>query len=334
MRSTPVIIALILIPLILSGQPSAVYSGQTVWDLPAMAEENIDIGLWALIAAKEFDPSIDIPSYLDRLDQKAAEIKLMLAGRNRDMDKFLATRMFIYQAGPWNENRPYAYDLDDPLGDKPGSRSLSTYMDTRLGNCVTMPLLFAALLERVDPELKFHAVIVPNHIFLRFYDRQTGDVWNVETTNEASPARNAWYVEQSDITQEAIESGLYLRDLSRKEFMGALIETMISHHRELGNYSKALEYADLFLEAYPDSDIGLVQKGALFSWLVYEIVEKARNEARSLSPDERTMARHYDQQAELYINKAFSLGWRPETDEEREAYLKIIEQEKSRRTEQ
>lgn len=111
--------------------------------MPNVAEDEIDIGLWALIAAREFDSSLDISVYLDRLDKKAAEIKKMLAGRNSDMEKFLATRMFIYENGPWNNFQPYAYDLDDPLGNNPKNRFLSTFMDTRLGNCINMPFIFA-----------------------------------------------------------------------------------------------------------------------------------------------------------------------------------------------
>ena len=239
------------------------YSGQTIWDLTEISADEVNVGLWSLIVAKELDPELEIARYLHRLDDKADEIKHMLSGRNRDIDKFLAIRTFIYESGQWNDFSPFQYDLDDPLGDITQSRFLSSYMDSKLGNCVTMPLFMATLMERVDPELEFHAVLVPLHMFVRFYDRQSGDVWNVETTNGANPARNSWYIEQAGILQESIDSGLYLQDLSHKELIGQLIGTLVRYHRFNEDYETALSYAELMLELHLKSAIGIVQKAAI-----------------------------------------------------------------------
>ena len=73
--------------------------------------------------------------------------------------KLDAVRKVIYTAGPWNDNRPFAYDLSDPLGQKPGNRRLSTYLKTRLGNCVSMPALFLIIADRLS--LNVHLVRTP-----------------------------------------------------------------------------------------------------------------------------------------------------------------------------
>ncbi len=286
-------------------------------------EVNFNIGLWALIIANEFDKTVDIKSNLKKLDEMSEEIKRMLAGRESDMDKFLAVKMFLYEAGEWNDYRPFSYDLDDPLGKQLKNQLLSTYLVTRKGNCVSMPTLFLALMERVDPDIKMVGVKAPLHLFCRFKDRQTGDVWNVETTNGGNPARNHWYKENFKIDQKAIDNKLYLVDLSKKEYIAELLGTLISKERKAGRFEKAIKYAELSLKLSPNSDVGLVQKGALLAEIGNEKLEQ-----RNLSDEDKT---YYKTESEKYINKAIALGWEPETKKSREKYLNSITKELKKR---
>ena len=314
--------------------PMREYKGQTIWDIANVKEENIDIGLWSLIIAKEYDNSIDINKYLEMLDNYSEEIKRMLAGRNKDMEKFLATKMFIYDSGKWNDEKPFSYDLDDPLGQIPENQLLSTYLETRKGNCVSMPTLFLALMERVDPNVPFHGVNAPLHLFCRLKDRQTGDVWNVEATNNGSPARNQWYIDQMDITQEAVDSGIYLKQLSKKDYIAELINILIRKERYKENYEKALQYTELSLRLSPNSINGLVHKSALLAWKGYELQKalKMKGEDR-ISPDDHKKLEAYSIESEKYWNKGLSLGWRPETKEQRDKYLNEIKNELKNRKE-
>jgi Uncharacterized conserved protein len=298
------------------------YTDQTLYDLINEKEENIDVGHWALIIANEFDNSIDVNKYLIKLDEMAEEIKRMLAGRTNDMDKFLAVKCF-YMNSEWNDFIPFSYDLDDPLGKQLKNQLLCTYLETRKGNCVSMPTLFLALMERVDPNEKMVGVKAPLHLFCRFKDRQTDDVWNVETTNGGNPARNHWYKENFNIEQKAIDNKLYLVDLSKKEYIAELIGTLISKERKVGRFEKALKYAELSLKLSPNSDVGLVQKGALLAEIGNEKLEKG-----NLSDEEKT---YYKTESEKYINKAIELGWKPETKEFRESYLKSVNEELKKR---
>ena len=56
-------------------QPERVYRGQTIWDLAEIEESQIDLGLWALVIAKHIDPEVDVPAYLQRLDQLAQAVE-------------------------------------------------------------------------------------------------------------------------------------------------------------------------------------------------------------------------------------------------------------------
>ena len=57
---------------------------------------------------------------------------------------------YLYHPGEWNDNKPFQYDLDDPLGTKkPNNKLISNYLKTRKGNCVSMPILVQSLGERL-----------------------------------------------------------------------------------------------------------------------------------------------------------------------------------------
>jgi len=314
--------------------PMREYKGQTIWDIENVKEENIDIGLWALIIAKEYDNSIEINKYLKMLDKYSEEIKRMLAGRTKDMEKCLATKMFIYDSGKWNDEKPFSYDLEDPLGNIPENQLLNTYLETRKGNCVSMPTLFLALMERVDSNVPFYGVNAPLHLFCRLNDRQTGDVWNVEATNNGSPARNQWYIEQMNITQEAVNNSIYLEQLSKKEYIAELINILIRKERHKENYEKALQYTELSLRLSPNSINGLVQKSSLLAWKGYELMESLKKKGDGgISIDDHKKLEEYSIESKKYWDKGLSLGWRPETKEQRDKYLNEIKNELKNRKE-
>lgn len=306
------------------------YKGQRIWDLPKIPEEEVDVGLWALIVAKEFDHSVDIPKYLSLLDSYVLEIKRMLAGRTSDRDKFAATRMFIYESGIWNGHRPFDYNLEDPTGENLSTQLVSSYLDSRKGNCVSMPTLFYALMQRLDASVPVSVLHAPLHLFCRVKDRQTGDVWNFEATN-GTTARNVWIIESLNIPQKGIESGIYMKELSKKEFLAALVNILAHKQRKQGNFSKALKYTNLALKLNPNDIIAIVNKCALNSELGWPLhLKKERGEV--LTEAERKLYDKYASVAARFEKKAFSLGWRPETKEQQEKYLQLVKEELERRS--
>lgn len=313
-------------------EPMRAYHGQRLTDLPETPEAEMDVGLWALIVARAFDPSIDIESGLARLDQMAAEIRRMRAGRTGDLDALLAVRTYLYEPGPWNDHRPYTYDLDDPLGDHLPNQLLSTYLKTRRGNCVSMPTLVLALLERLDPSLPARGIVVPRHLLVRVTDRQTGDVWNVETTDEGRPVRGRYLIDRFDIPPEAVRKGAYLRELTKKEYVAALINVLALKGRFAGHYAEALQWAELIVELDPMSITGLVQRGSLRAWVAHQAVEAAKAQYGEAVPEAQWQRlRELDRQAGGDIAAARALGWREESKAERAAYLRRVEEEKARR---
>jgi len=177
------------------------------------------------------DPSIDVDAHIAELDRMAAAVRQMVPANATDWEKMHALRTFIYEPGPWNDRKPFAYDHDDPWGQEITNKLLPDYLKDRRGNCVSMPLLLIFLAERLD--LDVAAASAPLHIFVKFTDGN-GKTWNLEATSGAGPTRDVWYRQINPMTDEAVKNGVYLRALSPEEtvaLMAAVVATSIRNTR-------------------------------------------------------------------------------------------------------
>jgi hypothetical protein len=255
----------------------------------------------------------------------------MVGPRDGDMVRFMMTKMYQFDPGEWNNGNIFSYDLDDPLGEDPRNKLLSTYMNTRKGNCVSMPTLFLALMERVNPNIPFHGVSVPMHLFCRLHERETGKIWNVEPTSGGHSNRDVWYIEGMNVPQFAIDSGTYLTDMTKREFVTELISILANKCRSEANYDKGLEYTDLMLKLNPKSTSGFVLKGALLAWKGQILLEKIIAEDRKPTQEEHKKLLYFKEESDRFIERAKSLGWNLESPISKEEYLRTIKEEKSRR---
>lgn len=114
--------------------------------------ERIDLAGAKLAVDKLIDPNLDVDHVRAEIDGMVAIIGKMLGTlpaqeAATSLAKLQALRSFLYRSGHWNDGRPFQYDLDDPLGQKPEHRLLANYLAARKGNCISMPMLFAILAE-------------------------------------------------------------------------------------------------------------------------------------------------------------------------------------------
>jgi regulator of sirC expression with transglutaminase-like and TPR domain len=160
------------------------------------------------------DPSVNTEAVKSLIDRMAAEITAM-AGKDADSAiKLAALKRYLYESGAWNDNKPFQYDLDDPLGIKPANRILQRYLTIRRGNCITMPILFAALGQRIG--LAMTLAEAPLHVFVKYTD-DAGKVWNLEPTSGGGFTRDEWYREKLPMSDQAVANGVYLRALPHEE---------------------------------------------------------------------------------------------------------------------
>ncbi|HLL58308.1 MAG TPA: hypothetical protein VK391_00255 [Allosphingosinicella sp.] len=108
----------------------------------AVPDDRIDYAQAKLALDKIVDPSLDVAATMAELDQMAEEARRLAGPSPTEGDLLAALRKLIYESGPWNGYRPFAYDHSDPYGDHISNKLLHAYLATRLGNCISMPVLF------------------------------------------------------------------------------------------------------------------------------------------------------------------------------------------------
>jgi len=254
-------------------------------------------------------PSIDADATLGELDRlaKAAE---MLVGSDAGTDsKLAALRKLIYESGPWNDYRSFDYDHSNVRGADVRVKLISHYLNTRRGDCVSMPVLVLILAEKLGIDMAL--VSAPNHIFLRHTDDR-GRVINLEATSGANPARDEWLRKTRPMTDRAIASGLYMRTLSRSEGIALMATTVLQALMDGGRYDEAIEVSEVILEHSPHNAIALVNQGsAYFNLLRVRYLDTYRSAfliPLSLRPDYQWLL----QRNHAAFTSAKALGWQPD----------------------
>lgn len=257
------------------------------------------------------DPTIDVGRVTRDLAELASRARELAGAGADDMRKLAAVRMLIYRDGPWNDHRPFAYDHADPYGRDVRNKLLSTYLETRRGNCVSMPILFLILADALGARVALCAA--PLHVFVRHFAEDGGAV-NLEATSGALPARDVWYRENLPITDAALANGLYLRTLSRREGVALMAVTVMEHLMGLERYEEALAVGAAIREAAPRDVETLVRCGTAYGRLLEREFISVYPSPDQIPPGSRARYAHLAQMNAQAFAEAEALGWR-EPDE-------------------
>nr|WP_255692674.1 transglutaminase family protein [Luteimonas sp. XNQY3] len=274
------------------------------------------------------DPETDVAAVRREIDtwERAVRAEMPVGADARGtLDALLKT---LYQPSVWNQDQPFAYDLDDPLGRSADSKRLAAYLKTRRGNCVSMPILFVILGQRLDLPVAF--ATAPHHVLVKFAD----DVQQVWLNVEATAGGFKWdesYERETGITPAALENGLYLRPLTRREGVGVIAGTLMEHFAGAQDADALMQVADLALTANPQDSAAMLWKAnAYYLQLQARYVERYPTAADI--PAELHADYLYRRQENLaWFAKAEALGWSPRPPEQVAEYLRSIEREKAQR---
>ena len=296
-------------------------------DILKRPAQEIDLARAKLTVDKLIDPTIDVDVNLKKIDAMVTRIKTMAGPGASSSAYMLALKHYLYEPGEWNNHQPYQYDLDDPLGTKLSNKLLPNYLSSKKGNCVTMPLLFVILGQRLGIDVT--AATAPLHVLVKFRD-ETGASYNLETTSGANPTRDVWYREQIPMTDEAIANGVYLRPLTKKETAAVMVATLAEYYFERQEFEKAITLSDLTLEYYPKNAEAMVRKGSAY----YRLLEKyylSKYRSPDEIPDRAKGHFEYLSRNNLqWFAKAEALGWREPSKEDDEKYMQSIKETKSK----
>ncbi|MFZ2726505.1 MAG: transglutaminase family protein [Methylococcaceae bacterium] len=286
-------------------------------------ENTIDFTRVKFSIDKMVDSSIDIESNLKKIDAIVMTIKSMLTANATSMDKMLAIKKYLYQAGAWNNYQPYQYDFNDPKGTLVKNKLLSTYLVTKKGNCVSMPLLFIALGQRLGIDVT--ASTAPTHILVKYTDSETGQTYNLETTSGANFSRDEWYQQTMHITNQALANRIYLQKLSKQETLALMAQVLVEDYYGKQEYEKAMMISDVVLKSYKNAVDAMLMKGSLFYRLLDKNYIKKYPTPNLIPVPERSYFEFLSINNRYWFEKAESLGWREPTQEDEQNYLKTVE---------
>lgn len=276
-------------------------------------DDKIDFARAKLTFDKIYDPKTDIDAGVRQIDAMAQTIRTMAGPSASSRLRLIMLRKYIYERGAWNGNNPFQYDLTDPLGHKPVNRLLSTYLATHRGNCVSMPMLFVALAQRLG--LNATLSPAPDHVFVKYIDDVTGKTFNLEATSGAYPARDAYMRQNMPMTDAAIANGIYMKTLSKKEALVVMAGIVLEFELEHKRFREALDVSDALRPYYPnDLSVLLVPADSGLGMFREEFLGRYPTKAE-IPPSAMARYKFIEEMVEGALDHAYALGWR-ETDGE------------------
>lgn len=254
------------------------------------------------------DPSINSTATSQTIARMTGSAR-ELAGPDADNARKLASvRTVIYQAGAWNDNRPFSYDQADPYGRNIRNKLLATYLNTRRGNCVSMPILFLILANALGVNVALAAA--PLHVFVRYTDAG-GRAVNLEATSGAHPARDVWYRENLPMSDAAVANGIYMRTLSRRESVALMATTVAEFLYGAGRYEEAIAVAGVILENSPRDAQTMVLQASAYGRLLSQEFEQRYASPTQIPPSLHSRYNLLGQMNESLFARAEGLGWTP-----------------------
>jgi regulator of sirC expression with transglutaminase-like and TPR domain len=292
------------------------------------AEERVDLTEAKLAVDRLIDPSIDANAVRRELERLLQTIKKRTpAGTNRrkQMRLLLST---LYEAGPWNGGRPFVYDLQDPFARNVRNKLLSTYLSTRKGNCVSMPILVVILGQRLG--LPLTLTTAPAHVMAKFAD-DVQQAWvNVEATAGGFKYDSS-YERELQITPAAIANGIYLRPLTARENVGVIASTLMEHYAQKKDADSLLLVAELALKANPKDTVAMVWKASAYYLQLQERYVRRYPNASDIPANLHADYRRLSRENLVWFAKAEELGWTQPTPAQEAEYQRWIQREKARK---
>lgn len=271
----------------------------------ALPDDQVDYAAAKLAVDRLIEPATDTPAIRRELDHWVRAIRANVpAGANgrQTLDALLKT---LYQPGPWNGGKPFSYDLGDPLGKKPINKRLATYLATRKGNCVSMPILVEILGQRLG--LTITLSTAPEHVMATFAD-DTQQAWVYVEATGGGYKRPESYVRDTGISQTALDNEIYLRPLSPQQSVGVISSTLMEHYAREGNADALMAVADMALLANPKDTVAMVWKANAYYLQLKARYQRKYQNAAEMPVDQVPDYQRLSRENLAWFEKAEALG--------------------------
>jgi regulator of sirC expression with transglutaminase-like and TPR domain len=285
-----------------------------------LQESEIDLGKVALTVDQMVNPSIDIAESQRQISKLIENIYQRLSSSAGQIQKIEAIRDLIYKPGSWNQMRPFQYDLSDPFGKNIQNKLLSTYLKARKGNCVSMPLLFVILGQRIGANLTLASA--PNHIFV-MYEGSDGQFHSFEATS-GGPILHSTLRKSFPMTDRSIAVGTYLRPLTKKESTVVIASLLLDIYAKQGNFEAMIPMIEL-LQPYHRRNhaLHLYRHMAYLGILRRDYLNKFAG-FEHIPTNQRTRYEWLEYELRASLRSALDLGWREASPESTSSYLTAV----------
>jgi hypothetical protein len=197
---------------------------------------------------------------------------------------------------------------------------LSTYLATRRGNCVTMPVLFAVIGRRLG--LTLALAKAPHHLFVKVRD-DDGSWINVEAT-AGGLKRDESYVRETHISGQALANGLYLRPMTSAGEVATLAGDVAAALERRGQFESAIRVTERMLAVDPRDVEAMVRLASLHARILDRDFHARWPNPADVPPDRHAEYRERSRSNTAWFAKAEALGWRQPSAEDEAAYLRGI----------
>lgn len=226
----------------LSAQTRSKYPA-SIEEILALPEHEIDLGIACLVLAKDAYPKLKIEVFDKGIDFIARRIEYLNKGTTDPVARIGLLNTYFFRPGWWNDSVTFTYDLDDLEAAKTENQFLNGILATKKGSCVTMAMLYLVVADRLGWPIK--PVRSARHFFCRYIEEGFTEN-NIEATCGGGYLSDQDYIDQVNIPEKAVKNGVYLRTLTKKEYIASILQNNVRYFEEKKrDLDKALYYCKL-----------------------------------------------------------------------------------------
>jgi regulator of sirC expression with transglutaminase-like and TPR domain len=233
---------------------------RTLDELSSLTDDEIDIATGALLASAELEPSVDIEKYLRLLDSMAIELGKELEGVVSPELLAYKLREYIFFRRKFN---PSSKEKEIVEAVEPCYIRLDKVLETKVGNCLGMSLLYLSLAERLGVPLSM--VTLPPysdrekaHAFVRYVGKSR--VLNIETAFDGLVVPDSFYHERFR-NAISMRAQSFQTPLSKKQVIAVILHCFGTYYSEEDDKT-AMALLKKSLSFWPDDVTALSELGS------------------------------------------------------------------------
>ena len=223
-----------------------------------LPDDKIDLGRAALAIAQEEYPTLDIQTYLERLDQLAAVVRDRSAGENSPYRLIASLNYVLFTQEGYRGNHDDYYD--------PRNSFLNDVIERRIGIPIAVSVLYMEVARRAD--LRLHGVGFPGHFLVR-YAGDEGEIvpeividpfdkGEVRTTEELQEMLDRLYGGKVRLQPE------FLSRVSNRQIIQRMLANLKAIYVREENFHKAVSVVERLVILDPISAEEIRDRGLLY----------------------------------------------------------------------